>query len=181
MNLPNMLTALRFLLIPVYAAVFANGDMELAFLILIAAGITDVLDGYIARSRGLVTTIGSMLDPLADKLMLITVIVSFLVSGMIPWQAAAAFFVRDAGMIVGSLFFHLKGLKTVPANAMGKATTVMLYVVILMIVFDLPYALGALWAVIGFSFITSLLYISKFRKLNRGTAGQGKEHISSST
>jgi cardiolipin synthase (CMP-forming) len=166
MNLPNVLTGLRFLLIPVYIAVFRNGDIKLAFVILVAAGATDVLDGYIARSRGLVTELGSMLDPLADKLMLITVILSFLISGMIPWLAAVAFFVRDAGMIAGSVYFHFRGMKTVPANAMGKITTVMLYLAILMIVFDMPYAVWYLWFVIIFSFITSVLYIFKFRKLN---------------
>lgn len=166
MNLPNALTTLRFMLIPVYIAVFSRGDIKLAFLILIAAGATDVLDGYIARTRGLVTELGSMLDPLADKLMLITVILSFLFSGMIPWLAALAFFVRDAGMITGSVYFHLKGLKTVPADAMGKITTVMLYAAILMIVFDVAYAVPYLWFVIAFSFATSVLYIFKFRRLN---------------
>lgn len=166
MNLPNVLTGLRFIMIPVYIAVFWNGDTKLAFLVLLAAGATDVLDGYIARSRGLVTELGSMLDPLADKLMLITVIISFLVTGMIPWLAAVAFFVRDAGMIAGSFYFHMKGMKTVPANAMGKITTVMLYVAILMIVFSIPLAIPYLWFVIVFSFVTSVLYIYKFRRLN---------------
>lgn len=165
-NLPNTLTVMRFILIPVYIGVFWNGNTKLAFLVLLVAGATDILDGYIARSRGLVTELGSMLDPLADKLMLITVILSFLISGMIPWLAAVAFFVRDAGMIAGSLYFHMKGMKTVPANAMGKITTVMLYVAILFIVFDWAYAIPYLWFVILFSFITSVLYIFKFRKLN---------------
>lgn len=166
MNLPNMLTILRFILIPVYIMVFRNGDLALAFGILLLAGATDVLDGYIARTRGLVTELGSMLDPLADKLMLITVILSLLFSGMIPWAAAAAFFLRDAGMIVGSLYFHLKGLKTVPANALGKITTVLFYLAILLIVFDLPYAIPYLWAVIGFAFVTSVFYIGSFRRIN---------------
>lgn len=174
-NLPNALTMLRFMLIPVYAVVFWNADMKLAFAVLLLAGATDVLDGHIARSRGLVTELGSMLDPLADKLMLITVILSLLLSGMIPWLAAAAFFVRDAGMIAGSVYFHLKGMKTVPANAMGKITTVMLYAAILLIVFDIPYAVPYLWFVIAFSFVTSVLYIFKFRKLNELEAGASRK------
>jgi cardiolipin synthase (CMP-forming) len=161
-----MLTILRFILIPVYAMVFRNGDLTLAFAILVLAGATDVLDGYIARTRGLVTELGAMLDPLADKLMLITVILSLLFSGMIPWIAAAAFFLRDAGMIVGSLYFHLRGMKTVPANALGKITTVLFYLAILMIVFDLPYAIPYFWFVIAFSFITTMIYIFSFRRLN---------------
>ena len=168
MNLPNMLTALRFLLIPVYLIVFANGHMISAFIVFTAAGLTDVLDGYIARSRGLETTAGALLDPLADKLMLIAVIVSLLTAGIIPWAAAVLLFIRDIGMIAGSAFFHFRGKKTVKANWMGKLTTVLYYLAVLFIVFRFDFALMYLWFVIAFSFITTFVYIAKFNKLNRG-------------
>lgn len=58
-------------MIPVYVAIFAQGHMIYAFLVVVAAGLTDILDGYIARRTGQVTTAGQMLDPLADKLMFI--------------------------------------------------------------------------------------------------------------
>jgi cardiolipin synthase len=160
-----MLTILRFICIPVYIGVFLSGDIKLAFMVLITAGVTDVLDGYIARTQGLVTELGTMLDPLADKLMLITVIISLLLSGMIPWPAAAVFFIRDAGMIVGGILVHVKGMQAVPANAMGKITTVLFYIAILMIVFDIAYAIPYLWFVISFSFVATLLYIGKVYKL----------------
>ncbi|WP_010499435.1 CDP-alcohol phosphatidyltransferase family protein [Paenibacillus elgii] len=166
-NLPNVLTVCRFVLIPVYLVVFGAGYIKSAFFVLLIAGLTDVLDGYIARKRNLVTELGSMLDPLADKLMMITVILSLVFSQMISWQAAGAMFLRDAGMIVGSAIFHFRGKKTVPANAMGKLTTVMYYVAILLIVFELPYAHAYLWFVIAVSFITSIIYILQFKLLNK--------------
>ena len=171
MNLPNMLTALRFLLIPVYMIVFANGHMISAFIVFTAAGLTDILDGYIARARGLETPTGALLDPLADKLMLITVIVSLLVEGIIPWQAAVLLFIRDIGMIVGSAFFHFRGKKTVKANWMGKLTTVLFYVALMFIFFKLPHGETLLWFVIAFSFVTSIMYIVKFRALNSRQPG----------
>lgn len=177
MNVPNLLTMIRFILIPVYIAVFGSGHVKVAFGILLLAGLTDVLDGHIARKRGLVTDLGSMLDPLADKLMLITVFLSFLFSGMIPWTAALAMFIRDAGMIAGSVYYHLKGKKTLPANAMGKLTTVLIYMVTLCIVFQIPYAIYALWAVIGFSFLTSVLYVIKFRSLNPDAFKRKRAHF----
>jgi cardiolipin synthase len=167
MNVPNMLTICRFLLIPVYIVVFSYGHIISAFLIVVLAGLTDVLDGYIARSRGLVTPLGEMLDPLADKCMMIVVILSLLITGLIPWYAAAAFFIRDIGMIIGSAIFHFRGKKTVPANTMGKITTVLYYIAILLIVFQIDYAIPYLWFVIAFSFITSAIYIVKFKSLNR--------------
>ncbi|MCR2806763.1 CDP-alcohol phosphatidyltransferase family protein [Paenibacillus soyae] len=166
MNLPNLLTALRFLLIPVYIGVFASGHMIPAFLVVVAAGVTDVLDGYIARKFGQVTPAGEMLDPLADKLMLITVIVSLLVSGHISWWAAGAMFLRDLGMIAGGLFAHFRGKKNVPANWMGKLTTVLFYFAIMFIFFEAPFAHTYLWVVIAFSFLTSFVYLLSYKTLN---------------
>ncbi|MCM3338709.1 CDP-alcohol phosphatidyltransferase family protein [Paenibacillus sp. MER TA 81-3] len=167
MNLPNMLTMVRFLLIPVYVALFFFGERYAAFGIWLLAGLTDILDGYIARKHNMVTTVGMMLDPLADKLMMLTVMLSLLWAGDLPWTAAIAMLVRDAGMIIGSALFHFKGKKTVPANWMGKLTTVFYYIAILFVYFQWPYAIELLWAVIIFSFLTSLRYVALFVRLNR--------------
>ncbi|NBD26740.1 CDP-alcohol phosphatidyltransferase family protein [Paenibacillus glycinis] len=170
MNVPNMLTMLRFALIPVYVAIYASDStnhMKWAFLVVVVAGLTDVLDGYLARKYGQVTMVGSMLDPLADKMMMIAVILSLLITGHIPWSAGAAIFVRDAGMIVGSAYFHFRGKKTVPANWMGKLTTMLYYLAIFFIFFEMPWARTYLWGVIAFSFITSFIYIGLFLALNR--------------
>lgn len=172
MNLPNLLTICRFLLIPVYIAVFASGHLMWAFVVVLIAGATDILDGYIARTRGLVTKTGEMLDPLADKSMMIVVILSLVIHKDIPWFAAVPIFIRDAGMIVGSAIFHFRGKRTVPANAMGKLTTVLYYLAVLFIVFRFDFAIEYLWFVIIFSFVTSVIYILKFRKLNRGAGKQ---------
>lgn len=166
MNLPNILTLCRFFLIPLFVWIFFSGHHQAAFLILILAGATDILDGYLARSRGLVTQTGIMLDPLADKTMMIAVVLSLMISGMIPWEAAAAMFIRDLGMIAGAAFFHFRGKRTVPANVMGKLTTVLYYLAILFIIFEFPFAIGYLWFVIAFSFITSIIYIFKFKSIN---------------
>ncbi|AFH59198.1 CDP-alcohol phosphatidyltransferase family protein [Paenibacillus caseinilyticus] len=166
-NVPNILTLCRFLLIPAYLVVFEAGYIRSAFFILLLAGATDVLDGYIARRRGLVTDLGSMLDPLADKSMMIAVILSLVFSQMISWQAACAMFLRDAGMIAGSAYFHFRGKKTVPANAMGKLTTALYYVAILLIIFELPYAHAYLWFVISVSILTSIIYILQFNLLHK--------------
>ena len=171
MNLPNILTLFRFALIPVYILVFSYGYLEFSFGIVILAGLTDILDGYLARKNGQVTQIGVMLDPLADKTMMIVVILSLLYKGYISWQAALAIFLRDAGMIIGSAFFHLRGKKTVPANMMGKLTTVLFYVALMFIFLELPHGVTLLWFVIAFSFVTSVMYIVKFRSLNRRQPG----------
>jgi len=167
LNVPNALTVCRFILIPVYLAFFFNGYVKTSFFILGLAGVTDVVDGYYARTRKQVTKVGEMLDPLADKTMMIAVIVSLLITRMIPWEAAAVMFIRDAGMIVGSAFFHFRGKQTVPANVMGKLTTVLYYLAIFFIIFEFEFAISYLWFVIAFSFMTSFVYIFQFATLNR--------------
>lgn len=170
-HIPNLLTLCRFVLIPLYVWIFASGHIRFAFLILLVAGLTDVLDGYIARRYNLVTQLGSMLDPLADKSMMITVILSLVCSRMISWEAASAIFIRDVGMILGAAIFYIRGKQTVPANTMGKLTAVLYYIAIMLIVFKLPYANFYLWFVIVVSFVTSMIYIYQFNSLNKQKKG----------
>ncbi|MBO8165425.1 MAG: CDP-alcohol phosphatidyltransferase family protein [Brevibacillus sp.] len=170
MNVPNALTLFRMLLIPIYLFVFFSSyphKIEIAYFILIIAGLTDIIDGYIARTYKMITDFGKMMDPLADKLMMLAVITSFFLTERISVWAALFFFARDIGMIVASAIFHLRGKKTVPANVFGKLTTVLFYVVFTLIMFQYPYAEIGLWIVIIFSFVTSAVYLVKFRVINR--------------
>ena len=165
--MPNLLTLCRFALIPVYIIVFLSGHLTYAFAIIVLAGATDILDGYWARTRGQITEVGKMLDPLADKTMMIVVIVTLLAAGMIGWAQAAAIFLRDVGMIVGSAIFHFRGLKTVPANSLGKLTTVLYYLAIMLIFFEFAYAETVLWCAIAVSYLASIIYIGQFRMINQ--------------
>ncbi|MFV9510440.1 CDP-alcohol phosphatidyltransferase family protein [Tepidibacillus sp. LV47] len=167
MNLPNLLTTIRFFLIPIFVIIFFSGYEIVAFGVLLLAGITDIIDGYLARKHNQVTEIGILLDPLADKLMMLTVIISLLISGKISIFVAILIFVRDVGMIVSSIFFHFRGKKTVPANALGKLTTVLFYIAILFIIFKFPFYMKFLWFVAIFAVFTSVIYIFEFRKMNK--------------
>ena len=167
MNIPNLLTMIRFFLIPIFLVVFFSGHEIVAFGILLIAGITDVVDGYVARKYNLVTDLGIMLDPLADKLMMLTVIISLLISGKISILVALLIFIRDVGMIVSSVFFHFRGKKTVPANTLGKLTTFLFYLAVLFIIFKFPYYMEFLWLVVLFAFFTTVIYFVEFRKMNR--------------
>lgn len=170
MNLPNLLTIFRIVLIPLYLYVFFSANpyhVEIALGILILAGLTDIADGYIARKHKLVTTLGIMLDPLADKLMMMAVIASLFLTERISLWAALFFFARDVAMIVTGAIYHLRGKKTVPANAYGKLTTVLFYLVFPLIMYRYEHSEAILWTVMAFSFITSAIYLGKFRLLNR--------------
>jgi cardiolipin synthase len=170
MNAPNLITIGRFFLIPLFLLLFFSNLPQanlLSFLVLLLAGLSDMLDGYLARKKGQITDIGKLLDPLADKVMMLSVIFAFVIDQRISWLAAGLFIFRDVGMIVTSAFFHFKGKSKVPAaNLLGKATTVLYYIVFLMIMFKWSYYKAGLWFVIAFSFITSLVYLFTYVKLH---------------
>ena len=110
-----------------------------------------------------------MLDPLADKLLMLAVFLSLLISQRISLWAALAVFARDLGMIFGSAFFHFRGKRTVPANFLGKLTTFLFYVALYLLLFDYPNAEHFLWIVIALSFITFFIYLFQFKMLNQRT------------
>lgn len=167
MSIPNVLTAFRFVLIPVYVALFCLGGRTAAFIVWLVAGFTDILDGYLARKRNEVTYVGMMLDPLADKLMMIAVILTLLFAGDLPLAAALAMFIRDGGMIAGAVWINMHGKKTPQANVIGKMSTVLYYIAIVCIYFQWEHAVSLLWAVIVFSYFASIQYIVTWLKQSR--------------
>lgn len=128
MNIPNMLSILRLFLVPVFILVFLfEGDQKtIAAIVFIIASITDVLDGYIARKYNMSTKTGQLLDPLADKLMQIAVVVSLLCAKMVPLWFVLVLASKELLMILGGFFLYTK--KTfVKSNVFGKANTVVMF------------------------------------------------------
>ncbi|MDD5016610.1 MAG: CDP-alcohol phosphatidyltransferase family protein [Eubacteriales bacterium] len=118
-NIPNILTLLRFALVPV-ATIFIFFGMTLPALITyIFACATDLLDGYIARKSHQVTKEGVLLDPLADKLMAIFVVIAFTVTDVLPLFVLVVILIKEMLMIGGGIFLYLKGIVT-PSNTFGK-------------------------------------------------------------
>ncbi|MDB5083494.1 MAG: CDP-diacylglycerol--glycerol-3-phosphate 3-phosphatidyltransferase [Bacilli bacterium] len=168
-QLPNVLTLIRIGLVPLYWFVFFSPVLHhdyLALGVFLLAGATDVLDGFIARHYQLVSHVGMLLDPLADKLMMLTVVASFLVAGQIPWITAFLLVFRDAAMIACGMFFHFRGKKTVPATIWGKSTTVLYYIGFVANILNYPYAPELLWVIVLCSYATGFVYLFDFRKLN---------------
>jgi cardiolipin synthase (CMP-forming) len=166
MNLPNTLTIVRLLLVPVYLWAFfitSSPHKVGALFVLLVAGATDVADGQIARRRGLVTQVGQLLDPLADKLMMLAVLFSLLWVGRVPWLVAGLLLLRDAAMIVGSIIVYVQGKRAVPkANFWGKLTTVFYYITVCAVILDWPSrgtGIFLLWFTVLLSYMTTILYL----------------------
>src|SRR5437763_4557916 len=124
MNLPNSLTVLRILLIPFFVGFLTYGHYYWALGTLVAAGITDILDGVIARVTNQRTKLGAYLDPLADKLLLTSGFVTLSVLHLVPLWVAILVVSRDSILLTGALLsrFTESPLDMSP-TFIGKGTT----------------------------------------------------------
>lgn len=140
MNLPNILTALRVAMIPVFVLTYAQVAPAVSLVIFLLASLTDCLDGYLARKWNQITEFGKLFDPLADKLLLLAVLFCIARSGLIPWWVMVVMAVKELLMMAGSMWMLKKNV-VVSANFLGKAATVAF---ILALTFVFPWH-SALW------------------------------------
>ena len=125
MGLPNWLTILRILLIPVFVTLLVYRRAGWALLVFCLASLTDLLDGYIARSQGRQTRLGAFLDPMADKLLLTSGFVTLTWLKVIPFWITAVVVSRDVVLSLGVLIIHVAGGTVHPAPTwIGKMSTV---------------------------------------------------------
>ena len=105
-TVPNVLTMLRMALVPVYWYFMLNDQIYIALGVFAVASLTDLADGYIARKYNLITDFGKLMDPLADKIMSISVMLSMAVKGIIPWAAPVILFLKEATMVAGGVVLY---------------------------------------------------------------------------
>ena len=102
MSIPNLITLARILLVPVVVWAIASDQMRLAFLLFLAAGVSDAVDGFLAKRFGMASELGAYLDPLADKALIVSIYVTLGIAGAIPRWLVILVVSRDI-MIVGGV------------------------------------------------------------------------------
>ncbi len=102
MSIPNLITLGRILLVPIVVWAIASGRMQLAFLLFLAAAISDGVDGFLAKRFGMTTELGAYLDPLADKVLIVSIYVTLGITGAIPTWIVILVVSRDF-MIIGAI------------------------------------------------------------------------------
>ena len=181
MNLPNKLSLMRIFLVPVIAVVYLTAAMSIAlqgsiqiasvqlpysdvivFLLFAVASFTDYLDGHIARRDHLITSFGKFVDPIADKLLVNTLLVLFAWSSRISIVAALLMILRDT--IVDGLRMNAAASgKVVAAGYAGKLKTVLqMIMIIVVLLHDLPFVL------LGFEISTILVWLATAASLYSG-------------
>lgn len=131
---PNALTVLRFLLIPIIVIACVQGQYILAIAVLSISGLTDILDGTIARKYNYITDFGKLMDPLADKATQISLLTTLFIKGAIPIWILAIVVLKEFCMVSGASFLYGKEL-VVSSKWYGKLATVLFYVAMVISLF----------------------------------------------
>ncbi len=175
-TVPNLLSALRLLGVPLFLwLVLGPEEDTIALVVLMLSGVTDYLDGYLARRLGQTSRVGEILDPVADRLYILAVVVGLAFRDIIPWWVAIILPARDAFLWCLVPFLRTRGYSALPVHFLGKAATFnLLYAFPLLLLGDgegvfalLAQVFGwafALWG-IGLYWWAGLLYAWQVRKL----------------
>ena len=162
MNLPNKLTMLRMVLVPVVMALILGGHSVMAFVLFAAASITDFLDGYIARKYNLVSSFGKIMDPLADKLLTFGALICCVQTGLISVWAPMIIISREFFVTCMRVVAAASG-KVIAASWWGKVkTNVQMFAIMFAILFSstLTTASSAvLWIAAIFTVASWVAYI----------------------
>ncbi|HIJ83151.1 MAG: CDP-alcohol phosphatidyltransferase [Magnetococcales bacterium] len=136
MNLPNFLSFVRIFSVPVFILLVLNHQMRWGLFLFIMAGVTDALDGYIAKKFLQVTELGKYLDPLADKVLLTSGFVTLTITGHIPLWITLLVVTRDLVIIAGAIVFQvITGSLKMEPLAVSKVNTLMQIILISVVMF----------------------------------------------
>ena len=173
-HIPNILSSFRIVLIPFFVIHVIRGEMVAAAIVLIVSGLTDLLDGFLARRFQWVTQLGKVLDPFADKLTQITVCVLFFVVFGHQFRLFFAFLIfKELVMLLTGAYLFRKDVKINGARWFGKVATALFYFSMILIALfpvlpvEVKYAL--LITICVCELIAGLWYLPEFRLYRRQT------------
>ena len=180
-TIPNVLTMIRLILVPVFVVLFLKGHKMASLGVFVAASLTDMLDGYLARKLNQITDFGKLFDPLADKLMVLSAMVCQGIVGVFPWSAIIIVACKELFMVIGGLLM-LKNDVVVYSNYVGKAAQVCFILSLVLAFFhDELAARGVqldiilLWITVALALCAMVIYIIGSVRTIRNRKAEGGE------
>jgi cardiolipin synthase (CMP-forming) len=167
--LPNALTILRLALVPLFVVVFVqadDGSSWAAGWIFLVAGITDQLDGFLARRWHVESRFGKLADPLADRLMLDAAAILLWLDDKLPWYAALIIVLRDVILVGGYRLLMPRGVE-LEVSKLGKAATWLLYLslgILLVVGHSTEWPLWLFWVGFGMALVAAAQYVLEARR-----------------
>ena len=177
LTVANQLTILRIVLIPAFVLLVVYGHLGQALLVFITAGATDALDGLIARRAGQRTSLGAWLDPMADKLLLVTTFIVLTLPGLplanhLPLWLTVAVISRDVVIVGVVAIVNLAvGPRTFRPSMLGKATTAAFIITSVVVMYfnylgrRSPLVDAAIWISLGLTLVSSTHYFLRLRRV----------------
>jgi cardiolipin synthase (CMP-forming) len=172
-QLPNALTIGRLALIPVFVALMVRAGQEHSWpagIVFGVAGVTDQIDGFLARRWHVESRFGKVADPLADRLMIDAAVILLFAYGRLPWAGLAVILARDLVLLAGYRVLAPRGIE-LDVNLAGKAATWVLYTAIgcrIVTHTSTPWPLDLFWAGVGLAVLAALFYVARAWKELRG-------------
>jgi cardiolipin synthase (CMP-forming) len=170
LNLANLLTMLRFCLVPIVIVAIINKQWTLAFVLFVTAGVTDAVDGFIARHFDMRTELGAYLDPLADKALLVSIYITMAIGNYIPVWLAVLVVSRDI-LIIGAVIVswlldnpvEINPLRLSKANTLAQISFValMLFLLAFTLSMDMLVMLG-IGAVTALTLASMIAYLASW-------------------
>ncbi len=168
-QLPNALTMLRLALIPFFVAVYVSagdGSSWAAGWIFLVAGVTDQVDGFLARRWRVESRFGKLADPLADRLMIDAAVILLWVEGKLPWPGALVILLRDVLLIGGYRLLVPHGYE-LSVTMLGKVATWLLYLAVGILTVTghaTEWPLWLFWVALGLALAAAAQYVVKARR-----------------
>ena len=185
MNIPNFLSLLRIILVPVFVIFLIQSEYDKALITFMVAGLTDALDGTLARLLNCQTILGAYLDPIADKLLLVTSFVTLAIYGIIPGWLAVIVISRDFIILLGIAILTLMSVAyEIKPAVVGKITTALQIATIFFALlykavthnFGYYWIIALCWVTALFTVISGLVYIIRgIRILNKSVPEEAKK------
>jgi cardiolipin synthase len=168
-TVPNAVTLVRLLLMPVCAYLLATGEFGWGLVLTALVGSTDWVDGWLARRTGQVSRLGQLLDPLADRLLIVSVAIALVIQEVVPWQAAVLLLARDLILLCGWPLLKRRGIEPPEVIVLGKAATLVLLIALPVLTLGatgLPIAdaarllgLAGLWVGVAMYYLAGAVYV----------------------
>ena len=183
--IPNILSVFRICLVPVFVIVYFLDTRDIkyyAILVYAIAGLSDFLDGFIARRFDAQSKLGKLLDPLGDKLMTFTVLICITITRPILLWAVLVFFIKEVLMGIGGYIIHKKAqIGLLSANAIGKASTTVFFIVclILMLFSSLPdsVAMVLISVAICLALVALAVYLNSYIKIMKSLSKNRQDSV----
>lgn len=172
-HVPNAITIIRLFLVPIFIYVFFSGNPYshiYALAIYLIAGVTDLLDGYLARKYEVVSVVGTVLDPLADKLMLLTALWCLAAIKEIPLAVFIIMAVIEGFQILSGIYLYFRPQESViSANKFGKSATVLfaLAVTMMVLVPDSPFTMAIVLLAVAAKVVSFSSYLVHYLRSRR--------------